>query len=189
MIKALFLAVSVAITANASQTAAPRVVTMQDLTLPVEHLPVGCALSPAPSVHLDGNRVRSGLWAGFPTNPWIGTDRQFMASIRELIDGPASVPDGPPLDAKELSRYLGLLADGVEEAYGAVYMQSAELITVRALKFAPTEKPSARAHSSDTRVSRNPGMIRVGIGQIVAIVTGDGECFQTVGAYLRSLAN
>ena len=32
-------------------------------------------------------------------------------------------------------------------------------------------------------------MIRVEIGPIVAKVTGNGECFQTVGAYLKSLAN
>jgi hypothetical protein len=113
-----------------------------------------------------------------------------MASIRELVDGPAAVPDGPPPDARELSRYLGQLADGVEEAYGAVYMHSdADLITVRAVKFAPGEKPSDRAHVGDMRVSRNPGVIRVTIGPIVAIVTGDGECFQAVGAYLKSLAN
>jgi hypothetical protein len=118
-----------------------------------------------------------------------------MASIREIVDGPVAVPDGPPLDAKELSRYLGLLADGVEEAYGAVYMQSdamqsdADLITVRAMRLASGEKPSARAHFGDTRVSRDFGMIRVAIGPIVAIVTGDGACFQAVGAYLKSLAN
>jgi hypothetical protein len=106
-----------------------------------------------------------------------GRTRPPRASICELIDGPAPVPDGPLLDAKELSRHVGQLADGVEEAYGAVYMQSAELITVRSVKFAPTEKASARAYSSDTRVSRNPGTIRFEIGQIVAIVTGDGECF------------
>src|SRR5712691_1805294 len=115
MIKALILAMSVATTVSASQTASPPIVTMRDLTLPEERLPVGCALSPAPSVHLDGSRVRFGLWAGFPTNPWIGTDRRLMASIRELVDGPAAAPDGPPLDARELSRYLGQLADGVEE--------------------------------------------------------------------------
>jgi hypothetical protein len=32
-------------------------------------------------------------------------------------------------------------------------------------------------------------MMRVSIGPIAAIVTGDGECFQAVGAYLKSLAN
>ena len=179
MSMALVLAMSVAITISAAQTAPPRTITLRDLTVPAERLPVGCALSPAPSLRLDGNRVRSGLWAGFPANPWVGTDRRLMASIRELIDGPAAVPDGPPLDAKELSRYLGQLADGLEEAYAAVYMQAdANLITVRAVKFVPGEKPLARARS---------GTIR--IGSIVALVTGEGECFQAVGAYLGSLAN
>src|SRR5262249_41271614 len=128
----------------ASQAPPPRVISMQELTVPSERLPSNCALSPAPSVQLDGGRIRGGLWAEFPTNPWIGADRRLMASIRQRIDGPAGLPDGPPLDAKALSRYLGQLADGVEEGYGAVYLQSAtDLITVRALRFAPTEKASA----------------------------------------------
>ena len=190
MIKAVILAMAVATTVTSSETAFPRTVSMRDLTVPAERLPEGCVLSPAPSVQLDSGRVRFGLWAGFPTNPWIGTDRRLVASIREHIEGPVAVPDGPPLDAKELARYLGQLADGVEEAYGAVYMQSdAGLITVSAMRLAPGEKPSARAHFSDTAASRHPGMIRVAIGPIVAIVTGDGECFQAVGAYLKSLAN
>jgi hypothetical protein len=113
-----------------------------------------------------------------------------MASVREIVDGPVAIPDGPPPDAKELSRYLGLLADGVEEAYGAVYMQSdADLITVRAMRLAPDERRPALAHFGDTRVSKNSGMIRVAIGPIVAVVTGDGACFQAVGAHLKSLAN
>jgi hypothetical protein len=114
-----------------------------------------------------------------------------MASIRQHVDGPAAVPDGPPLDAKALSRYLGQLADRVEEAYGAVYMQSAtDLITARALRFGPTEKAAAGLSSDNTRALRNPTMIRVAIGPIVAIVSGDGgPCFQVIGAYLKSLVN
>ena len=186
---AVVLTMSVAVTVSESQPAPPHIVSVRDLTVPAERLPIACTLSPAPSVQLDGGRVRSGLRAGFPTNPWIGTDRRLVASIRELVDGPAAVPDGPPLDAKQLSRYLGQLADGVEEAYGAVYMQSdAELITVRAVKFAPGEKPPTTRYASDRRVAGTPALIRVAIGPIVAIVTGDGDCFQAVGAYLQSLA-
>src|SRR5437867_1306584 len=153
MIKALVLAMSVALAAGASQTAPPRVLSMRDLTLPAERLPVGCALSSAPSVHLDGNRVRYGLWSGFPANPWIGTDRRLMASIRELVDGPATIPDGPPLDAKELPRYSGNSRMVWKKRTD---MQSdADLIMVRAIRLAPGEKPTARGYSSGARVSRN----------------------------------
>jgi hypothetical protein len=138
MIKTVVLAMAVWITAGASQPTPPRVVSMQVLTVPAERLPAACTLSPAPSIRVDDSTVRSGLWAEFPTNPWIGTDRRLIVSIRQMIDGPYSVPDGPPLDPKPTTRYLSQLADGVEEAYGAVYAQSdAGLITVRALRFAP----------------------------------------------------
>src|SRR5580693_1202638 len=117
MMNMLIVALSVATIVTAPQVTPPRIITMRDLTLPAERLPVGCVLSPTPSAHLDGSRVRSGLWAGFPANPWTGTDRRLMASIRQFVDGSAAVPDGPPLSARELSRYLALLADGIEEAY------------------------------------------------------------------------
>jgi hypothetical protein len=55
---------------------------------------------------------------------------------------------------------------------------------VRAIRFAPDGQPSTRG----TGVSPNQKMIRVEIGRIVAVVTGDGACFQTVGAYVKSLA-
>ena len=164
---------------------AQSVVMLRDLTLSAESLPAECALTSAPSIHLDGDRVRYGLWAGYPANPWIGTDREQIISIREMIGPPTPVPDGPPLDARALSRFRGQLANGVEEAYGAVYMQSADLIIVRAIRFAPGKKIPA----PDTHVSRDPRVIRVDIGQIVVIVTGTGECFQTIGTYLKSLAN
>jgi hypothetical protein len=187
MIRGFLLAVSVAMTAGAFQTLPPRPVMMRDLTVPVERLPAGCALASTPSVPVDGNRIRFGLWAGFPTNPWIGTDRQQVISIREFIDPPTrALPDGPPPDARALARYREQFANGVEEAYGAVYMQAdADVVTVRGIRFAPGKQTSALG----TGVSRNAERIRVEIGSIVAVVTGNGACFQTVGAYLKSLAN
>jgi hypothetical protein len=128
-------------------------------------------------VRIEGSRFRVGLWAGFTANPGIGTERRLIASIRELVDGPIAVPDGPPLDAKGLSSYYGQLANGVEAAYGAVYLQSdADLITVQALKFAPGEQLSRKVNSSDS-----PAITRVAIGPIVAIVTGQGQCAWLVG--------
>jgi hypothetical protein len=182
------LTISAAIAAALLQTTPSRTITMRDLTVPAERLPAGCALSAAPSVR-DGNRVTSGLWAGFPANPWIGTDRQLLASIRELMEGPAPMPDGPPLDTRQLAGYRLQLADGVEEGYGAVYKHSDSVLltTVHAARFAPGQQPSARRDFGHPRRSRNPAMIT--IGPIVALVSGDGACFQAVANHLKSLAD
>jgi hypothetical protein len=187
-IDSLTRCLSAAIAIALLQAAPSRSVTMRDLTVPADRLPAGCTLSPAPSVR-DGNRVTSGLWAGFPANPWIGTDRQRLASIRELIDGPAALPDGPPLDTRQLAGYRLQLADGVEEGYGAVYRHAdaVAMTIVHAARFAPGQQPSARRDFSHTRPSRNPGIIT--IGQIVALVSGDGACFQAVASHLKSLAD
>lgn len=180
MMKGILLAVSVALTAGASQTLPRPAVTIRHLTVPVERLPIGCALAPEPS------RIRFGMSAGSSANPWITTDREGIISIRDGLDIPRAFPDGPPPDAKALTRYRAQLANEVEEAYGAVYMQSdAEPVAVRAIRFAHGVQASAR----DIRVSTNPKVIRVEIGSIVAVVSGNGDCFQTVGAYLKSLAN
>jgi hypothetical protein len=58
---------------------------------------------------------------------------------------------------------------------------------VHAARFAPGQQPSARRDFSHTRPSRNPGIIT--IGQIVALVSGDGACFQAVASHLKSLAD
>ncbi len=189
MMEAIVLAMSIAIASGVAQRVLPRPVTMLDLTVPNEHLPSGCALAPADSVRLEGNRVRGGLWAGLPipTNPWTGTDRPIIASIRERMDGPPLVPDGPPLTARELSRYRLQLADGVEEAYAAIHMQpEPNLIVVYASRSASTKTFDIL---SDTRAFKDPRVMRLQIGPIVAVVSGDGgQCFQAVGAYLKFLA-
>ena len=98
------------------------------------------------------------------------------------------LPDGPPLTAREFSRYRLQLADGVKEAYAAIYKQSEpEPILVYALRFPGTERPVDR--SGDTQPSKNPRVIQVALGPIMTVVHGDGgQCFQAVGAYLQSLA-
>jgi hypothetical protein len=103
------------------------------------------------------------------------------------------MPDGPPLTRRQNSHYRLHLAEGLEEAYAAIYTQSEpaefepgrELIIVYGLRFAAE---SAVDRRSDT--SKNPRIIRVVIGPVVAVVHGDGgRCFEAVGAYLKSLAN
>ena len=107
--------------------------------------------------------------------------------LRCLVEGPVKIPDGPPLDARELSRFMAQLADGVEEGYGAVYLDSdGRIVIVRAVRLAPFEKPVGG--SFPQRRKESSSAIRVDIGQTVAIVTGEGECFRAVEAHLKSLA-
>src|SRR5687768_14259440 len=140
---------SIAMTSDAAQSSGSRVVTMQELTVPPERLPTGCVLSPAQSVRLEGNRVRGRNWAGLPipTNPWAGTDAPLIASIRERVDGPVLMPDGPPLTARQSARYRLHLAEGVEEAYAAIYTQEGpaefeprDVIVVYGLRFPDAER-------------------------------------------------
>ena len=194
MIKAAALAFSIAVKAGVAQNAPPRVISLQELTVPGDRLPAGCVLAPADSTRVDGNRVRGrGWWSiglRIPTNPWTGTDRRIVASISQWVHGPILAPDGPPLSAPDLARYRSRLADGVAEAYAATYIQSeSEVAVVYAAKFSSIEQqPDDRL--SGRRASTDPRVIRVTTGSIVAVVFGDGgRCFQAVGAHLKSLAN
>jgi hypothetical protein len=112
----------------------------------------------------------------------------LVASIRERME-PTVTPDGPPPSRSEAASFRLHFADGVEEAYAAIYEQSeTELIVVYASRFASSEKAvESRSYSG---WSNNPTVIRVAMGPIVAMVQGDvGPCFNAVGAHLRSLAN
>jgi hypothetical protein len=163
--------------------------TLRDLTVAPEHLPSGCVLSPEPFVRLDGNTIRSGLWAGLPANPWIGTDPVRIASIRERISAPR-LPDGPPLAPRETARFRLHLADGIEEAYEAVYLpgESNGLIIVFALRFPSDE--AAIDLLKRRRASTNSSTRVFAIGPIVAFVSGgSGACFQAVATHLESLEN
>jgi hypothetical protein len=191
MIKVTALAMALAMASGAAQNPLTRGTTLQELTVPLERLPAGCVLSPTDSIRLNGNRVQGGLWAGLPipTNPWTGTERRILVPIVERLHGPILTPDGPPLAARELARYRSRLADGVEEAYAAVYMQSESSLTVvYAARFSDTERPGD--WQSGRLTSTNPRVVRVAIGPVVAIAAGDGgQCFQAVAAHLRSIAN
>jgi hypothetical protein len=162
---------------------------LRELTVPADHLPSGCALSPKPSVHLDGNRIRTGLWAGLPTNPWIGTDPLQIASIRELMD-PPMLPDGPPLTPHDAALFRLRLADGIEEGYGAVYLPSGSngaLITVFALRFPSDDSAAELWRQAMHRTTRARSLFA--IGSIVVLVFGEnGACLQAVATYLESLS-
>src|SRR5947207_12255910 len=92
-------------------------------------------------------------------NPWIGTDRPLVATIRERVDAPPPVTDGPPLSAPEATRFRLRLADGVEEAYAAVYKQDGPpAIVVYGLRFA--NATSNEGLRRDTWIRENPKALR-----------------------------
>src|SRR2546430_1669872 len=134
----------------------PREFGLADLTVPMDRLPAGCALAASPSERLEGNRVRSGLWTGLNigTNPWIGTEAPILAAIRERL-APTEVPDGPPLTPAQARRYFLQLADGIEQAYVAIYREQevSDLTTVYGLQFPTTDAALAFARKS-------PGTVR-----------------------------
>ena len=155
---------------------------LADLTVPAERLPTGCGLSPSPRIQT------AGLWAGLPitSNPWIGTDRAIVASIHESVIDPPPVPDGPPPTKNELARFRLRLADGVEDAYAAVYTDGGPtLITVSALRYADaTQLPPSRSSSNVSR-----GRFRSTFGRTVLAVSGDdGPCRRVVEAHVKEVA-
>ena len=166
--------------------APPREIRLADLTVTNERLPAGCALAAAPSERLEGNRVRSGLWTGLNigTNPWIGTEAPILAAIRERL-APTEVPDGPPLTPAQARRYFLQLADGIDEAYVAIYREHdlSELTTVYGLQF-----PTAEAALAFARNARAASKAVVN-GRIAAFSAGPGsDCFQAIREYVNGLS-
>lgn len=164
-------------------------ITLNDLTVPAERLPDGCALSATPSERISGNGIRGGLWAGLriPTNPWAGKDRSLIADIRERMDEPSlPLTDAPLFSPRELARYHLILADGIDEGYAAIYREgtSSEPVTVYGVRVAASERPDA---VGNRRPPPDGKSTRVVIGQIVAVVSGRGMCFQAIADYVKSL--
>ena len=157
---------------------------LEQLVVPADRLPPACALAPR-SVELGNGRVR--IFWSLPKNPWIGTDRSVLASIRGGMWGPPLMPDGPPLSPVEMQRFRLRSADGVEAGYAAFYYSKPheESFRVDALRFgAATDMDEAapRDHLEDRRIR---------IGRIVVMVFGyenPGDCHSAVVNYLKSLA-
>ena len=182
------LVAAMVLTVMAQTPATP--VALRDLTIPADRLPAGCVLAASEPERLDNSRVR--FWIELPvrTNPWIGTDGSVIALIRERMDGPFPVPDGPPLSRGELSAFRGRLADGIAEGYAAFYRQDEsrpEVLSVLAVRVQEGhELFRALAEPRRREASRS---VRVRTGQIHAVVFGDdGPCFKIIAAHLTALA-
>jgi hypothetical protein len=122
----------------------------------------------------------------------IAADVPLIASIRERVEGPVLVPDRPPPSAREAARFRLHLAEGVEEAYAAVYSQDEagdaaprDAVVVYGLRYVDaTHMP----RSARETTAKNPRIAHVVIGPVLAVVHGDGgPCFQAVAAHLNSL--
>jgi hypothetical protein len=177
--------------AGVTQSARQRPIAMTDLTVPKKRLPAECTLSSRTSIEAYFFATRMGgpedratilnIWGGGNAdraNPWIGTDISKIANIRQRLSASPLLPDPPRFGP-------ALLAEGVEEAYIAIYSNQSDLtkpIVVYALRFAATTKrPFYPPGTASNR--------RFEIGPVNGIVSGDdGQCSQTVGAYLKSLA-
>jgi hypothetical protein len=87
-----------------------------------------------------------------------------IAAIRERMEPPADVPDGPPLSPVERARFRLRLADGVESAYAAVYGDTADRLTiVLGLK-----------HTNDPHVA-------------VKVSPAAGACADAVGVHVKTV--
>jgi hypothetical protein len=190
---------------GSAQSAPPKSVTMQDLTVPKDRLPAGCSLkvieprrtqvlsaSRAPGVVTTTAQVNpptpSMQPARITANPWMGTDRHVLAELRRGVDGHGALrlPDAPPLTNSEAAVMVLQSADGVEEGYAATYAQSGNRdIGVWAVKFAQT--PEMRLDfPGDTHSLRTATIITT--GSIRAALFGDGgACSAAIETYLRSL--
>jgi hypothetical protein len=174
------------IVSTASPGAVP--IALKDLTVPPERLLNGCVLAATPSERISGNTFRGGLWARLtiPTNPWAGNDRRLIADIRERMDEPSPLPDGPPLTAGELARFRLKLADGIDEGYAGIYREGTppELVTVYALQIGGSQSVDA---VGKRRIQPDTKSIRLVIGRIVAVISGRGACFEPIADYVKSL--
>ena len=147
----------------------PKPVTMQELTVPPDRLTEGCRLKAADHTVMK-------------TNPWIGSDRQMLATLRQHIDGQwLRVPDAPPTLA-DAAALRAQLTKGIEEGYSAVYAQSrAPDLRVEAVRFTT---PQEQTDFYERRLN----VMRINIGTIQLVLFGDqGPCSTAIETYLNGL--
>jgi hypothetical protein len=160
-----------------------------DLTVPADRLPGGCALPQSRVERANGNTFHGDFWAALPIshNPQTSSEPKLIVEVRERLGGTPLIPDAP-LSTGDAARFRLRLAEGIDEAYAAIYRDTAApaLIVVYGLRF-----PSARNADefwSAARATKNPDLAAVVSGAIVAVVSGpSGACRDAVAAHLASL--
>jgi hypothetical protein len=134
--------------------------------------------------------MRGGLWAGLPipSNPWVGSDRTIVASIRERLGEVPPEPDGPPLLGAQAAASRLKMADGIREAYVAIYQhrESGGLTVVYGLDF---EQAGDAPALWQAIAPRHPETIGTTAAHVVAVVSGQrDECAEAVAAHLRTIS-
>ena len=161
-----------------------------DLTVPPDRLPPGCTPPPSRVERANGNTFHGDFWAGLPLsrNPQSSSEPKLIVEVRERLEGPRLIPDAPALTARDAARFRIQLADGIDEAYAAIYRHAEfDLIVVYGLRF-PT--PGAAAEFwFGARAAKNPAVAAAVVsGEIVAAVSGpSGACRDAVAAHVLSL--
>jgi len=191
MLRTIVVAIAGCMSLAVVQNRGAAIQDIQDLTVPPWRLPSDCALSPATVQSRDGSARRAN-WAGLaiPTNPWIGTDKPLLATIRERLGGTPPTPDGPPLTPRQNASYRLHLAEGVEEGYTAVYAppqqpESSRIVVVYGLRFSEGAMP---IDSGLTAEATNPRIARVWLGRTLVVVHGhNAPCFKAIATHLQSL--
>ena len=167
--------------------------TLSTLTVPPTTLPSGCALKqpapkPAPIARGGVTVIQGGPSSPFPTNPWSGTDRRIVTTVREAIEGAPRMPDGPPLEARDAAALELKLADNVLEAYHAAYA-SADGSQTEVFAVTFNDSTLAKPESLSASMNPPPGLrSRFVRGSTVVVVSGSrSECFRAVNEYIRSV--
>jgi len=162
--------------------APPRQIALSDLTVPAERRPADCGLA---------DQLEAAITGRPKPNPWIGTDRSILASLRQKVDGvPRTLlPDLPPMPREEPGRRLQL-ADGVEEGYAATYEWAVPasatrvVVFVRAVRFTETPAPIL-----DFPTPHPPTYAPFDLGRVrIAVDGGSNPCARAIDTYLRGLA-
>jgi hypothetical protein len=155
------------------------------LTVPAARLPEGCRLTPPDEKPPVSSFLRTDP---FPANPWVGRDHQRVALIRRSIDGPAVLPDGPPLSPAESAALSATWSDHVVDAYHASYSMGDAVTVVLGLRFDDGAFASPEAPVGKRGLVR-AASTRVALGSTVAVVQSPGRnpCYDAVAAYVRAL--
>jgi hypothetical protein len=175
--------------ASASIQSVPK---LSSLTVPETALPAGCRLGtppPASGSAPGGAAVYPGEFSFFPTNPWIGLERELVVLIRTSIDGAPRLPDGPPLPPPQARALEQQLGDHVSEAYRALYQAAVgSPVEVRALTF---DGPMLARPESLSMTMNPPRGFRSrsvrGATVVVVTASADTDCARAIDAHVRAL--